>query len=98
MKDDSGSYGAFTEQRSSASPMTAAKIMDIISRLPSCDRQARDAISSYTQVINGSVQTFGFVHHDTSGHNLGPVWKIQSFTLKESVRSSFGKTIVGKII
>ena len=34
MKDDSGSYAVFTEQGSSASQMTAAKIMDIISRLP----------------------------------------------------------------
>ena len=34
VKDNSGSYAVFTEQRSSASQMTAAKIMDIISRLP----------------------------------------------------------------
>ena len=32
--DDSGSYAVFTEQGSSASQMTAAKVMDIISRLP----------------------------------------------------------------
>ena len=38
-KDDSGSYAVFTEQGSSASQMTAAKIMDIISRLPGCDGQ-----------------------------------------------------------
>ena len=37
LKDDSGSYAVFTEQRSSASQKTAAKIMDIISRLPGCD-------------------------------------------------------------
>ena len=30
MKDDSGSYAVFTEQGSSASQMTAAKVMDII--------------------------------------------------------------------
>ena len=30
--------------------MTAAKVMDIISRLPGCDGQAADAISAYTQV------------------------------------------------
>ena len=50
VKDDSGSYAAFTEQGSSASQMTAAKIMDIISRLPGCDGQAADAVSAYTQV------------------------------------------------
>ena len=36
VKDDSGSYAVFTEQGSSASRMTAAKIMDIISRLLGC--------------------------------------------------------------
>ena len=50
MKDDSGSYAVFTEQGSSASQMTVAKVMDIISRLPGCAGQAADAISAYTQV------------------------------------------------
>ena len=50
VKDNSGSYAVFTEQRSLASQMTAAKIMDIISRLPGCDGQAADAVSAYTQV------------------------------------------------
>ena len=50
MKDDSGSYAEFTEQGSSASQMTAAKVMDILSRLPGCAGQAADAISAYTQV------------------------------------------------
>ena len=50
VKDDSGSYAVFTEQGSSASQMTAAKFMDIISRLPGCDGQAADAVSAYTQV------------------------------------------------
>ena len=49
MKDDSGSYAVFTEQGSAASQMTAAKIMDIISRLPGCAGQAADAVSAYTQ-------------------------------------------------
>ena len=50
VKDNSGSYAVFTEEGSSASQMTAAKIMDIISRLPDCDGQAADAVSAYTQV------------------------------------------------
>ena len=50
VKNDSGSYAVFTEQGSSASQMTAAKIMDIISRLSGCDGQAADAVSAYTQV------------------------------------------------
>ena len=50
MNDDSGSYAVFTAQGSSASQMTAAKVMDIISRLPGCAGQAADAVSSYAQV------------------------------------------------
>ena len=50
MKDDSGSYAVYTEQGSSASQMTAAKVMDIISILPGCAGQAADAVSAYTQV------------------------------------------------
>ena len=49
-KDDSGSYAVFTEQGSSASQMTAAKVMDIISRLPGCDGQAAGAVSAFSQV------------------------------------------------
>ena len=50
VKDDSGSYAVFTEHGSSASQMTAAKVMDVISRLPGCAGQAADAVSAYTQV------------------------------------------------
>ena len=84
VKDDSGSYAVFTEQGSSASQMTAAKIMDIISRLPGCAEQAAGAVSAKTQVKmedGRSVQTFGFVYHDTNGQNHGPVWKTQLFLL-----------------
>ena len=49
VKDDSGSYAVFTEQGSSASQMTEAKIVDIISRLPGCAGQAADAVSACTQ-------------------------------------------------
>ena len=95
VKDNSGSYAVFTEQGSSASQMTAPKIMGVISRLPGCAGQAADAVSSYTQITNGgcsqftekfpnrNVQTFGFVYHDTNGQNHGPVWKTQSFFLSE---------------
>ena len=50
VKDDSGSYAVFTEQGSSASQMTAAKVMDVIARLLDCDGQSADAISPYTKV------------------------------------------------
>ena len=57
MKDDSGSSAVFTEQGSSASQMTAAKVMDIISRLPRCAGQEADAVSACTQVKDGRCST-----------------------------------------
>ena len=50
VKDNSGSHAVFTEQGPSASQMTAAKVMDIISRLPGCVGQAADAVSAFSQV------------------------------------------------
>ena len=50
VKDNSGSYAVFTEQGSSASQMTATKVMDISSRLPGCDGQAADAVSAFSHV------------------------------------------------
>ena len=50
VKDDSGACAVFTEQASSASQMTAAKIMNVIARLPGCDGQAADAVSAFSQV------------------------------------------------
>ena len=50
MNANSGSYAVFTEQGSSASQMTAAIVMDIMSRLPGCAGQAADAVSSFSQV------------------------------------------------
>ena len=94
MKDDSGSYAGFTEQGSSASQMTAAKVMDMKSRLPGCSGQAADAVSAYTQVNmedaptllkkfqSQNVQTFGYVYWSTNGHDHGQVWKTQSFLLR----------------
>ena len=39
VKDDSGSYALFTEQGSCASQMTAARVMDVIVRIPDCAGQ-----------------------------------------------------------
>ena len=50
MKHDSGAHAVFTEQGSSASEMTAAKVMDVIARLPGCAGQAADAVSADTLV------------------------------------------------
>ena len=50
VKDDSRAYEVSTGQGSSASQVTAAKIMDVIARLPGCEGQAADAVSSCTLV------------------------------------------------
>ena len=50
VKDDSGAHTLFTEQCSSVSQLTAAKVMDVLVRLPRCAGQAADAVSAYTQV------------------------------------------------
>ena len=56
VQDDSGSYAVFTGQGSSASQMTAAKVMDVIARLPDCDGQTVDAVSAYSSQIGGRSQ------------------------------------------
>ena len=72
--------------------MTAAKIMDIMSRLPGFAGQAADAVSAYTQVKmkdaptllkfqSQNVQIFGYYNRSTNGLNHGPVWKTQLFLL-----------------
>ena len=50
VKDDSGSYAVFTDHCSSASQMTAAKVMDVFAKLPRCEGQAADAVCAKTQV------------------------------------------------
>ena len=52
----------------------------------------------YWKFPNRNVKTFGFVYPDTNGQSHGPVWKSSRSSWKESVRSSFGRTIVGKAI
>ena len=48
VEDDSGSYAVFTEQGSSASQMTAAKVMDVVARLQGCAGQSSGrSISSH---------------------------------------------------
>ena len=103
VKGDSGSYAVFTEQGSSASQVTAAKVKDIISRLLGCAGQASDAVSAYTQVKMGNapkllktqsqnVQILGYVYQNTKGEDHDPVWKIQSSLLN---RNLYGHPLAG---
>ena len=88
VKDDSGSYAVFTEQGSSASQMTAAKVMDIISRLPGCAGQAAHAVSVFTQVKMKNAPKLLKIPKSECPviwirlprHN-GPVWTTQLFLL-----------------
>ena len=50
MKEDFGNHAVCTEQGASVSHLTAAKALNVISRLPGCSGQATDAVSAYTQV------------------------------------------------
>ena len=93
VKDDAGLYAGFTEQGSSASQMTAAKVMVIIS---SQDVQGKQQMQYPLKLRSKwkmhqrcwkfqsqSVQIFGYVYRSTHGQNHGPVWKTQSFLLSE---------------
>ena len=103
VKDDSGSNAVFSEQGSSASQMTAAKVMDIISRLPGCDGQAADAVSAHTQVKmedahklkkkiqNRSVQTFGFVYQ----HKWPKSWSSMEGPVVLLERNLYGHPLAG---
>ena len=98
VKDDSGSYAVFTEQRSSASQMTSAKVMDIISRLLGCAGKAADAVSAYTllKIPKSECPDICIVYHDTNGLNHGPVLKTQSFLLSEICIVIFWQDCYGK--
>ena len=108
VKDDSGSYAVFTEQGSSASQMTAAKINGYHLQIAWLRwTSSRRSISLYPsengrcsqinqKFQNRSVQTFGFVYHDTNGLNHGPVWKTQPFLLSEIYMVIFWQDCYGK--
>ena len=114
VKDDSGFYAVFTEQGSSASQMTAAKVMDIISRLPGCAGQAADAVSAYTQVKWRMLQNYWKIPKSEcpdiwirlprhkwskSWSSMNERWKIQSFLLKGIFTfHPLAGTIMGKAI
>ena len=110
MKDDSGAYAVFTEQGSSASQMTAANVMDIISRQLGRTGRAADAVSAYTQVKIEDAPTLRKIskvimsrYWDTSTEAQMAKIMVQYGrssrpSRKESARSSSGMTIMGKSI
>ena len=108
--DDSGSYTVFTEQGSSASQMTAAEVVDIISRQPGCSGQAADAVSANTQVRmedaptffflkkkiqNHNVQISGYVHQNTNGPIY--VWSSMEDPVVPLERNLYGHPFAGQM-
>ena len=87
--------------------MTAAKIMDIISRLPGCDGQAADAVSPYTQVKVEDADKLlkipksecpDILDTSTEAEMSQIVVQYGRRCSRKESWSSFGRTIVGKAI
>ena len=104
VNDDSGSYAVFTEQGSSTSQMTAAKVMDVISRLPGCAGQAADAISAYTQVKMEDapkllkVSKIGMSRHSdssTNTHKWPNSWSSMEDPVVPLERNLYGHPLAG---
>ena len=110
VKDDSGSYAVFAEQGSSASQITAAKVMDVISRLPGCTGQEADAIFGLYSGENGRCTIIGKNSKVRMSRNLETSTKTQMAQVMvqhgrpsrsswaKSVRSFSVRTIMGKAI
>ena len=94
VKDDSGSYAVFTEQGSTASQMTAAKVMDVTARLPGCAGQAADAVSACTQV---KIERCTIVI-ENSEVRMSRYLEDSVVPPERSPWSSFGRTVMGKAI
>ena len=95
VKDDSGSYAVFIHRtriinitndsgKSHGYHFQTAKLCRTSSGRSICFYPAKKwrIFPNYSKFQNRNVQTFGFVYHDTNGHNHSPVWKTQLFLLK----------------
>ena len=106
MKDDPGAYAVFTEQGSSTSQVTAAKVMDVIARLPDCDGQAADAVSAYTHRKMEDAPTLQKVQSECSDvwirlpphkwRNPWQTWKIPWYLSNEICMASAYQDFYGK--
>ena len=102
VEDDSGSYAVLTEQGSSASQMTAAKVMDIIyqdyqdaqdkqqTQYQLTPRAKWKMHRRYCTFQSQNVEIFGYVYQNTNG----PVVPLE----RNLYGPSSGRTIVGKTI
>ena len=90
VKDDSGLYAVFTEQGSSASQMTVAKVMDVVSRLPGCARQAADA---NTQVKMGMSR----ILDSPPKHKWPKSWSSMEDPVVPLERNLYGHLLAGRL-
>ena len=87
VKDDSGAYVVFTEQGSSASQITAAKVMDAIARLPGCAGQADHKVLSEGCESRNNHRCAVLVQ------DLAPQW-IQSYPCKTKTSQETQKSLM----
>ena len=105
VKDDSGAYAVFTEQGSSASQMSAAKVMDIKTRLPGCSGQAAGAASQNGRcskiIENSKIGMSRYLVTSTQAQMsmiMVQYGRPSRSSRKESTRSSSGRTTTRKAI
>ena len=79
VKDESGSYAVFTEQGLSASQMTD-KRRTLYQLTPRLKWKMHITVK---KILSQKVHIFAYVYRNTNGQNHGPVWKTQSFLLRE---------------
>ena len=102
--DDSGAYAVFTEQGSSASQMTTAKVMDIIfpdfqdvqvkqpMQYPFIRRSKWKVYPNYWNFQSQNAQIFGFVYHDTNGPKS---WSSKEDPVVPLERNLYGHPLAG---
>ena len=95
VKDDSGSYAVFTEQGSSASQMTAAKVIDVIGRLSGCGGTMEEA-PSLLKIPKSECPDIWIRLPNTNGQNHGPAREPQSFFLNEICTAIFWHVYYGQ--
>ena len=92
MKHDSWFHTVFTEQGSSALQLKAAKVMDTFTRLPGCAGQRKEnsqiGMSRHLDSSTTRQMAQNTVHYGRPSRS----------SQAESVRSSFGRTTMGKAI
>ena len=95
VKDDSGAYAVFTEQGSSASQMTAAKVVDVFARLPDCKEKLR-MLKSYLKIPKSECPDVWIRLPKQNGRSHGIILKILLFFLKETYTDTHSQGSCGK--